>query len=233
MVYGYIYKIENVVNGKVYIGQTIQNPINRRNSHFAYLKNNKHYNEHLQNAFNKYGESNFKFTVLNYATSKEVLDQLEDDYINYYDCLNPKNGYNLKSGGANGKPTLETRKKMSESNKGRKVSLETRMKLSKSRQGINSPLFGKKRSIEICNKISESHKGKTHSMIHRKRNSESHRGNGLFAFTGATLLKRYNPENKPWQFVINYGGKGKHFDTFSDPLTCEILYYFVKDELYN
>lgn len=118
MVYGYIYKIKNLVNDKVYIGQTTQPPKNRWNSHLSLLNRNKHDNPHLQHSFNKYGKDNFKFLVLNYATTKEVLDKLEDDYIIQYNCLHRKHGYNLLSGGSRGKHSEESKLKMSKSRKG-------------------------------------------------------------------------------------------------------------------
>lgn len=196
MVYGYIYKIENLVNGKVYIGQTIQPPIKRKYSHLSQLKNNKHWNEHLQCSFNKYDESNFRFIVLNYATSKEVLDKLEDDYIIYYDCLNPQNGYNFKRGGANGKCSEEMRKKQSEAKMGNKNpnygkngtlnpfygkthSLETRKKIREALKGEKHPWFGKKHSIETRKKMSKSHMGKTYSLESRKKMSESQKGKNV------------------------------------------------------
>ena len=69
----YIYAIENLINHKKYIGQT-KNPKTRKCSHFSKLRHNKHINQHLQNAWNKYGESNFKFYI---------LLQCEDDEANY------------------------------------------------------------------------------------------------------------------------------------------------------
>ena len=53
-----IYMIRNLSNNKVYIGQSTN--INRRwNDHKMKLKNNIHYNEHLQKSYNKYGEKFF------------------------------------------------------------------------------------------------------------------------------------------------------------------------------
>ena len=53
-----IYKIENIINGKLYVGST-NNYIGRRNTHICELKNNKHVNRHLQSAWNKFKENNF------------------------------------------------------------------------------------------------------------------------------------------------------------------------------
>jgi hypothetical protein len=145
MVYGYIYKVVNTRNNKVYIGQTTLKPHKRWNSHLCELRNNYHNNSHLQHSFNKYGESNFKFTVLNYATNKETLDKLESGYIQKYNSIDGNCGYNLETGGANGKPSLGTRRKRSESLKGEK-----------------SPWYGKKLSEEHRKKISEANKGRGH-----------------------------------------------------------------------
>lgn len=241
-IYGYIYKIENLLNGKVYVGQTSNNPKVREYNHFKELSRNKHKNTHLQNSFNKYGESNFKFTVLNYTTSKKVLDRMEDDYISHYDCLNPKKGYNLMSGGANGKHSLETRKKISEAKKGRCNPMY-------GKTGKLNPRYGKKHSIETLRRMSESKKGNKHSLETRllisKGNkgktisgetrlkiSRSQRGNGLFGFTGAALKKYINPERKPWQARIRHNGHTKSLGYFQDPLSANIVYDLVLNEIY-
>ena len=73
--YGYIYIIENTINGKLYIGQTTQPPSKREYNHFSELKHNKHNNPHLQYAFNKYDEDDFKFKVISWFNSKEELNE--------------------------------------------------------------------------------------------------------------------------------------------------------------
>ena len=57
-----IYKIENKVNGKIYVGQSIDIDT-RWYNHRNELNGNRHYNEHLQNAWNKYGEDNFSIQI--------------------------------------------------------------------------------------------------------------------------------------------------------------------------
>lgn len=140
--YGYIYKIENLVNGKVYIGQTVQKPEMRRYRHFYQLRNNKHRNSHLQNSFNKYGEDHFKFSIICRFNNEEELNKAETYYINTYNAFNSKHGYNLQSGGSNGKHAEETKMKISEFNKGKIFSFEHRRKLSETHSKKCKGLFG-------------------------------------------------------------------------------------------
>lgn len=96
----FIYKITNTVNGKTYIGQTIQVSVSKRiNKHISELNRNIHSNKHLQSAWIKYGESNFKFEVIDQVAFSFGLDNLERFWIKHYDSTNPSKGYNKESGG--------------------------------------------------------------------------------------------------------------------------------------
>jgi len=82
----YIYQILNLKNGKFYLGSTIQ-PRIRKLKHFNELRKNKHHCIHLQRAFNKYGENNFIFIILETCSNglkreQELLDKIdfEDSY---------------------------------------------------------------------------------------------------------------------------------------------------------
>lgn len=94
----YIYKIQNNINNKVYIGQTI-NFKRRIKRHFCELRNNKHHNYKLQSDFNIYGEKNFIFKIVfeEENCSQERIDKMEIEYIKKYNSF--KNGYNLNEGG--------------------------------------------------------------------------------------------------------------------------------------
>lgn len=113
-----IYKITNTINGKIYIGQSTN--IDIRKQH--YFNRHKIHNEHLQNSFKKYGKDKFTFEVVKCCKEK-YLDRFEKLYIRVYDTMNPEKGYNKESGGHSNKHLSdETRKKMSECQKGHKNS---------------------------------------------------------------------------------------------------------------
>lgn len=98
---GIIYCYTNLINGKRYIGQTL-NPRQRYNAHKSvYLNSNDpEYNSIIHRAFRKYGFENFEYTVLAEAKTVEELNGLEIYYIAHYNTQVP-NGYNILSGGYN------------------------------------------------------------------------------------------------------------------------------------
>lgn len=96
-----IYKITNVVNNKVYIGQSVD--IDRRwiqHQHCAFWagKANKLYYCDLYKAMREFGLSNFKHEVIE-ECAIECLDEREEYWIQYYNSF--ENGYNMTHGGEN------------------------------------------------------------------------------------------------------------------------------------
>ena len=83
-----IYCITNLQNGKFYIGSAVDFS-NRVSKHKSFLRRNIHANAHLQSAWNKYGEENFKFELLD-EVKRENLLEMEQRYI---DVLEPE--YNI------------------------------------------------------------------------------------------------------------------------------------------
>ena len=91
-----IYKITNLINGKCYIGQSV-NVEKRLESH----KNNFQSNVHLQNSIKAYGIDNFLFELLE-ECSEDKLNEREIYWIRYYDSTNRDKGYNIAEGGQGG-----------------------------------------------------------------------------------------------------------------------------------
>ncbi len=93
----YIYKIENLVNNKKYIGLT-NNIVRRKSRHFTDLKYNHHSNSFLQKEYNIYGKNNFSFQIIfSGEVDYEIISDLEKYYIQKYDSY--LNGYNQNEGG--------------------------------------------------------------------------------------------------------------------------------------
>lgn len=182
---GYIYKITNNINGKIYIGKTTTTIQNRFKGHIKKAKGGSH-NSYLQNALIKYGVENFSIEELDESDALDELNQKEKYWIEKLNARNRSIGYNQTSGGDSGdifhslslekqqlkrekhakdtaqriwinngtvnkyinntesipegfvrgrlSPSEETKKKMSESRKGRRLSKETIDKIVKTRK---------------------------------------------------------------------------------------------------
>lgn len=108
-----IYKIESP-NGKCYIGRA-SNLYRRLNK---YKNGHNKGQDYINRAINKYGWDSMNVSILwqtnNPENINDILNTLEIDFINMYDCISP-NGYNLKGGGGGKNISMETRKKLSKS----------------------------------------------------------------------------------------------------------------------
>lgn len=98
-----IYKFTNKINGKSYIGQT-KDFKKRLNSHKSSSNNKKsnEYNTPFHRAIRKYGIDNFKYEILEEipeGESQEFIDEREKFFIQYYETLTQKGGYNVSKGG--------------------------------------------------------------------------------------------------------------------------------------
>ncbi len=166
-----IYKIQNKVNGKVYIGSS-KNIEWRWNNHISSLDaHSPKCNRILQIAWDKYGEDNFIFEIVE-ECPEELLIERESYWIKFYDSKNKEKGYNIRNPEIHEPLHQETKKRISESLKtkysedrlkgkrhvsfGKSISEEHKMKISKSNRGPNNGMYGKETSLEVKQKISKS-----------------------------------------------------------------------------
>jgi len=188
----YIYKITNLVNNKVYIGQTI-NIKKRWNQHTTAVRKNKP-TQIVHHAMIKHGIDNFKFEIIASCLDLDAANDAETIIVSQENSLVPK-GYNASNGGCNSpktddikhkisvakmgnlsktglKSSEETIEKLRVAATGKKASNETKIKISKSKLGNTSKL-GKKDSEETKEKKRLAKlgvfKGKSWKLIDGKR----------------------------------------------------------------
>lgn len=168
---GIIYKATNTVNGKCYIGQTIQTFKRRKAEHLraAFSPRNKRYNTHFYRAIREYGKENFTWEVLAEGILIDDLNSKEIAEIRVHNSFG-RTGYNSHLGGGNGRLiSEETREKLAAAKQGTRLSIETRAKISESNRGRCV-------SAETIKKISDAQKGKFVSDEIRKKISQAGMG---------------------------------------------------------
>jgi group I intron endonuclease len=167
-----IYTITNLANDKVYVGST--RDFNRRKGqHLSRLRANKHHSKHLQNAWNKYGESYFKVVEVEsvdplFATAREQF------WIWRSQCTERKYGYNTveRACGNGGAPhTDASRLAMSRARKGKRTPRQVAQW-----NKLLEANWGRKRSPEVVAKIAEANRGRQVSEETRKLIGQKVRG---------------------------------------------------------
>lgn len=164
-----IYQIRNLVNNKIYIGSTQKdNSFRRRGEHFGELRNNNHCNKHLQASFNKTGEDNFVFEIIEELkfpsdyTKEFKYEYIMGREIYYITKLNPQ--YNIMreiTGGKLGRiPSEKEKEYLRVLFTGRTVLEGTKSKIRKARAN------------QI---ITEEHKRKTSKSLEGNKNCLGHK----------------------------------------------------------
>lgn len=182
----FIYKITNLINNKIYIGQT-NNPNLRWSQHKSSAKYNRG-NQIITKSISKHGADNFIFEVIATCLTLSDANESEEIIIKQYDSCNILIGYNIDAGGnalprkpdVSLKISLSLQKYYSENNnwnKGKNLTKEWKDKISKSHIGLIGTNIGKKFSEEWKEKMSKAKKGKIFSEKHKENLSKSHKGN--------------------------------------------------------
>ena len=160
------YVATNTINGDQYVGKALDYHV-RWTEHKRNYKMNDNCKAFYP-ALRKHGWDAFEWTF--YHCWADMLNEFEISLIAACDSFH--NGYNCTEGGDGGRCCEESRKKMSESHKGKKFSNETKKKMSEAKKG-NKHALGCKHSEEAKKKIGEGNKGKKYSEEVRKKMSDS------------------------------------------------------------
>lgn len=198
-----IYRIVHHVSGREYIGSAV-NLRERATTHRNALLRGDHCSTYLQNAFKKHGHSEFTFELIELVADKTKLIEREQFYL---DSRKPKFNICLVAGSKFGlKHDEETKRKISESNKGKKISIAHRQKLRKANLGkklseqtkqlISRKLKKAMQSAETRRRISIALKGRTKSVATRKKISLGAAGHPVSQAVRDKISRTH--KGKPW-----------------------------------
>jgi group I intron endonuclease len=123
-----IYCILNTINGKFYIGSSINCYHRVKSHHFARLKAKTHNNPHLQSAYDLYGKKAFTYFIVEFC-EPDKLCEIEQLYLDNTNCLNRDVGYNINQFADRIVLTAEQREKISAVKKGKPRDPETKRKM--------------------------------------------------------------------------------------------------------
>lgn len=167
---GYVYKITNIINNKVYIGITSRDVELRFIEHKSRARC-EGYGHYLHMAINKYGEENFIVETLHTTVDIEEALEIEYELIKYYNSTNKQYGYNLTDGGQYTKVTQEVKDKISNSKLGHSVSQDTRDKVANKLSKQWKVIYpdGQEHMITNLNKFSRDN-NLCHKMMHNVAN---------------------------------------------------------------
>lgn len=160
-----IYKITNLLNNKVYIGQTIKSIQKRFSVHCINFKGSKSI---IRQSILKNGKENFRIELIETCISRDQMNEREIYWISFYNSISP-NGYNITVGGGGVSIASSIKATRPKTNVGRKQTLESNIKRSKT-------LTGQIRTKQQCINISKSLKNKAKSEEHKKNLSISMKG---------------------------------------------------------
>jgi group I intron endonuclease len=167
----HIYKFTHIDTGRSYIGQTIQDPNQRRLEHISDSRHtSKEY--HFHNAIRKYGIDAFTFDVIDTAVTLEQLNLLEEKYVAQYDSIN--NGFNIRQAGGNKLHSEQSKQRMSEAQRAAHARRKT-LGTDTWQRADGGAMKGKQQTAEAREKQRLAHlqsthcRGKTWKLVDGKR----------------------------------------------------------------
>lgn len=176
-----------------------KNVFNRWQQHLRDLRSNKHYNPYFQATWNKYGEENFIFEIIEECENNEkILEETEQKWLDETKCYERDIGYNISERADRPNPMIGENHYLY----GKKHSEETKQKISQKMtgkmMGDKNPNYGKKYSEETKEKISEQMTGKKHSKETKQRMSINNSGENhrMFGKTHTEATKKKMSEKK-------------------------------------
>ena len=175
-----VYLVENRTNGKRYVGKTVRSLKQRWKEHCSNAEHS-HTEMVIYAAIRKYGPESFDVSVLEEHATSAAMDAAEIRLIAELGThVSLDRGYNMTLGGdglSGYKHTEKTKRKMSETRKGRKLSPEhakaiadgqrgvPRPKVAEARLGAGNPMFGRRQSDEARVKISKGLEGRNNVPV--------------------------------------------------------------------
>lgn len=200
-----IYRIRNIVNGKIYVGSA-KSLSARKRQHWHELRSKKHSNRKLQRAWDKHGEHNFIFEIIESVIDVNSLIVSEQRWL---DELKPLGdcGYNcspLACSRLGAKTADESKKRMSAAHRGKKLTAHHRAALvarmtPQLKAKISASLKGRGPSKEHIARLHEINRGNKYCLGKKRdaaavaKTAEANRGNKHslgFKHTAQTLAKR-------------------------------------------
>lgn len=211
--YGYVYKIKNNTNGKIYIGLHKHNLNELDDSYWSSGKI-------ISRAIQKEGKSNFSREILEWCSNREILKEREIYWIDKLNARNPTIGYNLAPGGDGGDLGEEVRKHQS-----------------KVQSGANHWNYGKHLSEETKKKISEAHKGIKHTDECKERMSHMKKEYYKTHTVPEDVRRRISEGNKNVSAEVNYkrgsSNRGKKFSEERKQKMSAAIKEAMKNVMYN
>lgn len=169
-----IYKIINKINNKFYIGSCVSSK-QRKNRHWNELRQNIHFNSHLQRSVNKYGLENFEFKIIEVVEDKTNL-LIREQY--YLDTLKPD--YNLAPTAGSQMGVIFTKERL--------------QRMSELMSGDKNPMYGKTHPKELIEQIKR--KNTENGTYDNFKKVAKEYNDSIRKSTDVIILKVFELENK-------------------------------------